>query len=106
MDKHRNDATRRTGLLAASLRVLRMGAAAALGLGVVTFLFSFVANGISWQAGLDWARKLLLVVGALMLVTGGCGIFGMPWGAAVSLASVDFLALGTLADLLYFSLAL
>ena len=75
MDKHRNDATRRTGLLAASLRVLRMGAAAALGLGVVTFLFSFVANGISWQAGLDWARKLLLVVGALMLVTGGCGIF-------------------------------
>lgn len=132
MDKHRNDATRRTGLLAASLRVLRTGAAAALGLGVVTFLFSFVANGISWQAGLDWARKLLLVVGALMLVTGGCGIFvsgrdrpdgaaipheddtfrafwhevGMPWGAAVSLASVDFLALGTLADLLYFSLAL
>ena len=87
----------------------------------------FVANGLSWPDGLDWARKLLLLVGALMLITGGCGLFvsgrdrpdgtvtphqddtfrafwhevGMPWGAAVSVAAVSFLVLGTLVDLLY-----
>lgn len=113
--------------LASAVRVLRAGGLAAAGLGVVAFLFSFVANGLSLPDGLDWARKLLLLVGALMLITGGCGLFvsgrdrpdgtvtphqddtfrafwhevGMPWGAAVSVAAVSFLVLGTLVDLLY-----
>ncbi|OUO48098.1 hypothetical protein B5F79_01740 [Olsenella sp. An285] len=117
--------------LAGAARVLRLGAMAALGLGVVVFLFAFLAHGLSWSTGLDWSRKLLLLVGALMLITGGCGLFisgrdrpsdtmtpheddtfrmfwhevGMPWGAAVTVASVDFLVLGTVVDLLYFSLA-
>lgn len=117
--------------LASAARVLRVGALAALGLGAVAFAFAFVAHGLDAMTGLDWARKLLLLVGALMLITGGCGLLvsgrdrpdgaaaprqddtfrafwhevGMPWGAAVSLASVDFLVLGTLVDLLYFSLA-
>lgn len=122
---------RARGALLSAARVLAFGGAAALGLGVVTFAFAFVAHGLDWAMGLDWARKLLLLAGALMLVTGGCGLFvsgrdrpdaparpgeddtfrafwrevGMPWGAAVSIASVDFLVLGTLVDLLYFSLA-
>ena len=115
---------RRTG------RVLRFGALAALALAAVAFVFAFLSHGLSWQTGLDWARKLLLLVGALALVTGGCGLLvsgrdrpdagttpheddtfrmfwhevGMPWGAAVSLAAMDFLLLGTVVDLLYFSL--
>ena len=118
------------GALSKVAKVLRFGALAALALGVVVFVFAFLAHGLSWQMGLDWVRKLLLLLGALALITGGCGLLvsgrdrpsgtmtpheddtfrafwhevGMPWGAAVSLASVDFLALGTLADLLYFSL--
>lgn len=122
---------RARGALRSAAKVLAVGGAAALGLGAVAFLFALVAHGLDWATGLDWARKLLLLVGALMLITGGCGLFvsgrdrpdkakgpheddtfrafwqevGMPWGAAVSLASVDFLVLGTLVDLLYFSLA-
>ncbi|HJA28151.1 MAG TPA: hypothetical protein IAA15_01065 [Candidatus Olsenella pullicola] len=117
-------------VLGRAARVLRVGGAAALGLGVVVFVFAFLAHGLSWEMGLDWARKLLLLVGALALITGGCGLLvsgrdrpsgtmtpheddtfrmfwhevGMPWGAAVSVAAIDFLVLGTLVDLLYFSL--
>ena len=118
------------GALDRAARVLRFGALAALALGVVVFVFAFLAHGLNWQMGLDWARKLLLLVGALALITGGCGLLvserdrpsgtmtpheddtfrmfwhevGMPWGAAVSLAAVDFLLMGTVVDLLYFSL--
>lgn len=117
-------------VLGRTARVLRVGGAAALGLGVVVFVFAFLAHGLSWEMGLDWARKLLLLIGALALITGGCGLLvsgrdrpsgtmtpheddtfrmfwhevGMPWGAAVSVAAIDFLVLGTLVDLLYFSL--
>ena len=117
-------------VLRRAARVLRVGGAAALGLGVVVFVFAFLAHGLSWEMGLDWARKLLLLIGALALITGGCGLLvsgrdrpsgtmtpheddtfrmfwhevGMPWGAAVSVAAIDFLVLGTLVDLLYFSL--
>lgn len=116
--------------LASAAKVLRMGGLGAAGLGAVAFVFSFIANGLSWADGLDWARKLLLLVGALLLITGGCGLFvsgrdrpdgtvtphqddtfrafwheiGMPWGAAASVAAVSFLVLGTLVDLLYFLL--
>lgn len=118
------------GTLDRAARMLRFGALAALALGVVVFVFAFLSHGLSWQMGLDWARKLLLLVGALALITGGCGLLvsgrdrpsgtmtpheddtfrmfwhevGMPWGAAVSLAAMDFLLLGTVVDLLYFSL--
>ncbi|MDM8271864.1 hypothetical protein [Thermophilibacter provencensis] len=118
------------GTLGKVARVLRFGALAALALGVVVFVFAFLAHGLNWQMGLDWVRKLLLLLGALALITGGCGLLvsgrdrpsgtmtpheddtfrmfwhevGMPWGAAVSLTAVDFLLLGTVADLLYFSL--
>ena len=117
-------------VLGRTARVLRVGGAAALGLGAVVFVFAFLAHGLSWEMGLDWARKLLLLIGALALITGGCGLLvsgrdrpsgtmtpheddtfrmfwhevGMPWGAAVSVAAIDFLVLGTLVDLLYFSL--
>lgn len=120
----------RAGLRSAA-KVLRFGFLAALGLGVVAFVFAFLTNGLDWATGLDWTRKLLLLGGAIMLVVGGCGLLvsgrdrpedpttpdrddtfrafweevGMPWGAAVSVASVGFLVLGTLADLLYFHLA-
>ena len=113
------------------VKVLTVGGAAALGLAAVAFVFALVSHGLDWKTGLDWARKLTLLVGALMLITGGCGLLvsgrdrpsgamtpyeddtfrmfwheiGMPWGAAVSLASVDFLVVGTLVDLLYFSVA-
>ena len=117
--------------LASAAKVLRLGSLAALGLGAVTFLFAFLAHGLDWATGLDWARKLLLLAGALLLIVGGCGLLvsgrdrpsdaaapneddtfrmfwhevGMPWGTAVTLASVDFLVLGTLVDLLYSLLA-
>lgn len=120
----------RNGLTRAA-KVLRLGALAALGLGGATFLFAFLAHGLSWSMGLDWSRKLLILVGALMLVVGGCGLFmsgrdrpddeghpheddglrmfqqemGMPWCVAVSVASLDFLVLGTVVDLLYISLS-
>ncbi len=117
--------------LRGAARVLAYGGIAALGLAAVAFVFALVSHGLDWSAGLDWARKLLLLVGALCLITGGCGLFvsgrdrpsdavtpheddtfrmfwhevGMPWGAAVSLASIDFLVLGTVVDLVYFSVA-
>ena len=117
--------------LRGAAKVLTVGGAGALGLGAIAFVFALLAHGLDWALGLDWARTLLLPVGALMLITGGCGLFvsgrdrpsdavtpheddtfrmfwhevGMPWGAAVTVASVDFLVLGTLVDLLYFSLA-
>lgn len=113
---------RRTG------RVLRFGALAALALAAVAFVFAFFSHELSWQTGLDWARKLLLLVGALALVTGGCGLLvsgrdrpdgimtpheddtfrsfwhevGLPWGAAVSVAAVSFLAVGTVVEMLVF----
>ena len=113
------------------VKVLTVGGAAARGLVAVAFVFALVSHGLDWKTGLDWARKLTLLVGALMLITGGCGLLvsgrdrpsgtmtpheddtfrmfwhqiGMPWGAAVTVASVDFLVLGTLVDLMYFSLA-
>ena len=117
--------------LRGAAKVLTVGGAGALGLGAIAFVFALLAHGLDWTTGLDWARKLLLLVGALMLITGGCGLFvsgrdrpsdavtpheddtfrmfwhevGMPWGAAVSLASIDFLVLGTVVDLVYFSVA-
>lgn len=107
---------------------LRLGALAALGLGVVAFVFAFLAHGLDWRTGLDWARRLLFVVGSLCLVTGGCGLLvsgrdrpdgimtpheddtfrsfwhevGLPWGAAVSVAAVSFLAVGTVVEMLVF----
>ena len=109
---------------------LRAGALAALGLAAAGFLFGFASGGLDVAEGLDWARKLLLVVGALCLVTGGCGLLvsgrdrpdaarpreddtfrafrlevGLPWGAAVSVAAVSFLALGTLAEVLLVAFA-
>ena len=112
-------------------KVLAVGGVAAVGLAAVVFMFALFAHGFDGMTGLDWVRKLLLLVGALMLITGGCGLFvsgrdrpsdtmtpheddtfrmfwhqiGMPWGAAVSVASIDFLVLGTLVDLVYFSVA-
>lgn len=118
-------------VLRRSAKVLAVCGAAALGLGAVVFVFALVAHGLDAMTALDWTRKLLLLVGALCLICGGCGLLvsgrdrpegdatpheddtfrmfwhevGMPWGAAVSLASIDFLVLGTVADLLYFSLS-
>lgn len=120
------DGTRKA--LSGVARSLRLGAIAALGLGLISFVFAFLAHGLDWRTGLDWARKLLFVVGSLCLVTGGCGLLvsgrdrpdgvvtpheddtfrsfwhevGLPWGAAVSVASVSFLAAGTVVEMLVF----
>lgn len=114
--------------LSGVVKSLRLGAIAALGLGIVAFVFAFLAHGLDWRTGLDWARKLLFVVGSLCLVTGGCGLLvsgrdrpygimtpheddtfrsfwhevGLPWGAAVSVAAVSFLAAGTVVEMLVF----
>lgn len=114
--------------LSGVVKSLRLGAIAALGLGIVAFVFAFLAHGLDWRTGLDWARKLLFVVGSLCLVTGGCGLLvsgrdrpdgimtpyeddtfrsfwhevGLPWGAAVSVAAVSFLAVGTVVEMLVF----
>ena len=110
--------------LRCAAKVLLAGAAAALAMMLVAFVFALISHGADLRAGLDWARKLLYLVGALALVIGGGGLLvsgrghkekdealrvfgqemGMHWAAAVSLASVDFLVLGTLVDLLYISL--
>lgn len=117
--------------LRAAARVLRFGAIAAAGLGLVAFAFALIAHGFDLNAGLDWARKITLILGALMLITGGCGLLvsgrdrpdaqmtpheddtfrmfwheiGMPWGAAVSIAAVSFIVVGSLVDLVYLVLA-
>ena len=117
--------------LAGVAKSLRWGGVAAAALGVVTFVFGFLAHGLSLEMGLDWARKLLFLIGSLCLITGGCGLLvsgrdrpdgtmtpheddtfrmfwheiGLPWGAAVSVASIDFLALGTVVELLLVFLA-
>lgn len=121
------DRTRRT--LASAGRVLRLGGAAALGLGVIVFLFSFLANGLSPRDGLDWVRKITMLLGSLCLIVGGGALLvsgrdwhggeeggredvfrtfgqeiGLHWSVAVTLVSVDFLVVGTVADLLYISL--
>ena len=114
--------------LSGVVKSLRLGAIAALGLGIVAFVFAFLTHGLDWRTGLDWARKLLFVVGSLCLVTGGCGLLvsgrdrpagimtpheddtfrsfwhevGLPWGAAVSVAAVSFLAVGTVVEMLVF----
>ena len=117
--------------LRSSAKVLAVCGAAALGLAAAVFVFALVAHGLDAMVALDWTRKLMLLLGALCLIVGGCGLLvsgrdrpeggatpgkddtfrtfrhevGMTWGAAVSLAAVDFLVLGTVADLLYFSLS-
>ena len=117
--------------LRSAVRVLLFGIAAALGLGLVTFLFALLTSGLELSTGLDWPRRVLLMLGAVLLVVGGCGLLtsgrdrpddpakpgkdptfqnfwnevGLPWGAAVALASVGSLAVGSLCDLLYLWLA-
>lgn len=117
--------------LKSAVKVLLFGIVAALGLGLVTFLFAFLTSGLDLGTGLDWPRKVLLMLGAILLIVGGCGLFtsgrdrpddpakpdkdptfqnfwnevGLPWGVAVALASVGFLAMGSVCDLLYLWLA-
>ena len=44
-------------------KVLAVGGVAAVGLAVVVFVFALVAHGFDGMTGLDWVRKLLLLVG-------------------------------------------
>lgn len=51
------------------------GVAAGLGLGLFTFLFAFLTGGLSWTMGLDWARRILYVIGGVCVIVSGAGLF-------------------------------
>ncbi len=38
------------------------------------FLVSFVANGMSWLAGLEWVRRILYIIGSIVLIVGAVGM--------------------------------
>lgn len=113
--------------LKSAVKVLLFGIVAALGLGLVTFLFALITSGLDLATAIDWPRKVLLMLGAVLLVAGGCGLLvsgrerpdapakpnqdhtfqdfwnevGMSWPAAACLAAVVLLVMGSLFDLLY-----
>ena len=113
------------------LKALRFGALVAAGIGAVAFVFGLLSEGLSLAGGLDWARRVLYVVGALCLIVGGAGLFfsgsplrdaragvkkdetlqsfehalGISWATAVTVAAADFFVLGTLVELLFFAIA-
>lgn len=51
------------------------GGTAALGLAVFTFLFAFLTGGFDARLGLDWARRILYVIGGVCVVVSGAGLF-------------------------------
>ena len=51
------------------------GGAAALGLAILTFLFAFLTGGFDARLGLDWARRVLYVIGGVCVVVSGAGLF-------------------------------
>lgn len=74
------DKTRNT--LKALGKSVLYGAAVAAGLAAFTFLFAFLTGGFSWALGLDWARRLLYVIGAVCVIAAGAGLFFSGDGAA------------------------
>lgn len=113
--------------LAGTGAALRYGALVALGVGAATFLFAFLTGGLDAVHALDWARRILFLGGAFCLILGAVGLLfsgseyrdarlgfakddvlnsfervaGISWATAVIVASVDFLALGTVAEVLF-----
>lgn len=107
-------------------KALYYGLLTALGIAAVTFVFAFLTSGLSWMMGLDWARRILFILAAFCLIVGGAGLLfagsprrdsslglgkgealssfehavGISWATALVVASVDFLLVGSIADLL------
>lgn len=109
------------------------GAAAAAGLAVFTFLFAFLTGDFSWTMGLDWARRVLYVVGAVCVIVSGAGLFfsgsgaahrderigfkkdetlsaferaqGVSWPWALLVGCIAFFVLGTVLDLVLVAVA-
>lgn len=120
-----------SGALKGVLQALRYGGYVAGGIAVATFAFAFLTGGLSLTLGLDWARRVLYVLGACCLIVGGAGLFfsgsplrdqragvaadetlssfehalGISWATALAVASVDFLVLGTVVELVFLALA-
>lgn len=120
-----------TGRMGARLRgaaaALAYGALGAAALAFATFAFAFLTGGLDVALGLDWARRVTFVLGSLCMVVGAMGLLfsgggqsgqdpgpspagdqgplgraaGMSWPGALIVASVGFLAVGTVAELLY-----
>lgn len=104
---------------------LRYGAAVAGAIAAAGFVLGFVANGFAWTVGLEWARRLTYVLGAVCLIAGGAGLFfsgsprsdaaagvasdetmrafehavGISWPWALVVATADFVVLGVVLDL-------
>lgn len=100
------------------------GGAAALGLAILTFLFAFLTGGFDARLGLDWARRVLYVIGGVCVVVSGAGLFfagdaprdqrigfkkdetlsaferapGISWPWALLAGSVAFFLLGVILD--------
>lgn len=117
------------GRMGARLRgaaaALAYGALGAAALAFATFAFAFLTGGLDAALGLDWARRVTFILGSLCMVIGAMGLLtsrgdlhdqgpspagdqgplgraaGMSWPAALIIASVGFLAVGTVAELLY-----
>ena len=113
------------------LKTLRYGGLIALGVGAVGFVFGLLSGGFSLAGGLDWARRILCVVGALCLIVGGAGLFfsgsplrdaragvkkdetlqsfehavGISWATAATVAAADFFVLGLVVELVFFAVA-
>lgn len=66
------------------------GAATAGGLAALTFLFGFLTSGFDWICGLDWARRVLYVIGAVCIIVSGAGLFFSGSGAAHRDARIGF----------------
>lgn len=56
-------------------KAILYGGAAALGLAILTFLFAFLTSGFDARLGLDWARRVLYVIGGVCVVVSGAGLF-------------------------------
>lgn len=113
--------------LVAAVRSVAYGVVIGALLGLVFFLFAFLTSGFDVSLGLDWARKLDFVLGALCIVIGGVGLLfsgreyrdarigfakdealssfvniaGISWASALVISSIGLLLVGSVLDLLY-----
>ena len=102
-----------------------------MGLAILTFLFAFLTSGFDARLGLDWARRVLYVIGGVCVVVSGAGLFfagdaprdqrigfkkdetlsaferarGISWPWALLTGSAALFLLGVILDLVLVALA-
>lgn len=107
-------------------KAVRYGLLVALGIAALAFVFGFLTDGLNALIGLEWVRRILFVLAAFCLIVGGAGLLfagsprrdaslglekgealssfehavGISWATALVVAAVDFLLVGSVADLL------